>query len=74
VTAKAPGKADQVANEIAPVSVAVTVAVLNSNPPTILEAVDFLGGPGRTRTYNQTVMSAKGCRKIQANSPMFAAE
>jgi hypothetical protein len=38
------------------------------------QAIGSIGGPERTRTSNQTVMSAKGCRKIQANSPMFAAE
>jgi hypothetical protein len=44
---------------MAPVSVAVTVAVQKFGQTGIEETLDFIGGPGRTRTCNQTVMSGE---------------
>ena len=48
-----------------PVSLVVSLAEHRKRRDQTAQALEKTGGPGRTRTCNQTVMSAAPCRKIR---------
>ena len=70
------GAANAIGTRPAPNKNVVLVDVLVEKKPERSsgpQAIGSIGGPERTRTSNQTVMSAEDCREFQANSTIFDA-
>jgi len=53
------------------VSVGISGGAKNLHGLVTAEVIDFVGGPGRTRTCNQTVMSGPACTNVSENIDVF---